>query len=450
MIEELRKAHWRRWFDEPIRSCGPLLDTAVFNRSEHTLDLIAVAVGQSPAGVADKLLAQPDVRRYVIIDRLAQTRVSTVFAAVDRLLARAVALKIHHACEPFPLRQALFGERALARLEHPNLARVFEVGEQDGWLYSTMELCDTNLRAWAPGKSWADVLERLIEAGLGLRAVHADGLIHGDVKPANILIKNGTSKLGDLGLASSGGWRQWIRGTAGFAAPEVDDGGIAIASDVFAFACTVWAALYGRPPFGEASRDSGEVKRLLERARAGAVVPVEIEGPVPDLTSALLPALEPKPENRMSLADLLGLLVGHRSLGAWVRRLDFDALADLSWARGIVSPGDTDLESEGELIVEQLARLASVVAVTAAYDEMSIPYVELNESVERPGIELCGDSLEFVHDGEQWLAQIVVARKRVVRPPPEPMVTRPAGVDVGAWAGKIAREFIAQRIGARS
>ena len=121
----------------------------------------------------------------------------------------------------------------------------------------------------------------------------------------------------------------WVRGSAGYVAPEVGHGLTEIASDVFGFACTVWASLYGCPPFGASSGDDGELERLMELARERAVRPVELKPTVPDLTRSLLPALEPRPEDRMSLAELLELLVAARrgaarggaAASAWPRDL---------------------------------------------------------------------------------------------------------------------------------
>ncbi|PRQ04618.1 Serine/threonine-protein kinase PknA [Enhygromyxa salina] len=285
------------------------MDTAVFGRADHVVELVAESIGEDAGDVADKLLAEPGGRRYLILDSLAQTRSSTVFAAVDQILARAVALKIHHTTEVVARRQLMFGNRAMARLDHPNVVRIYDLGEHEGQLFTTMELCDANLRVWAPGKSWPYVLERLVEAGRGLQAVHAEGLVHGDVKPGNILIKDGAAKLADLDLAAiDGGLGLWVRGSAGYIAPEVGSGLIGVAADVFGFACTVWASVYGAPPFGASTGEDGELERLMDRAREGAVLPVE-DGRMPDLTRLLLPALQPRPEDRMDFDELVALLV---------------------------------------------------------------------------------------------------------------------------------------------
>ncbi|PRP90203.1 hypothetical protein ENSA5_67250 [Enhygromyxa salina] len=122
------------------------MDTSIFNRSDYILALIAASIGAAPASVADKFLDDTGVRWYVLSDTISEPRLSTVFAAVDRLLSRAVALKVHHAQEPFPRRQVMFGSHAMARLEHPNVVRVYELGEQDDWLYFEKKLVYANRR----------------------------------------------------------------------------------------------------------------------------------------------------------------------------------------------------------------------------------------------------------------------------------------------------------------
>jgi serine/threonine protein kinase len=114
------------------------------------------------------------------------------------------------------------------------------------------------------------VLDRLLELGRGLACVHAAGLVHADIKPANVLIKDGIAKLGDFGLVTTPGWSARVSGTPGYIAPEVADGERGFAGDVFAFACCAWACLFGSPPFGEAPAGadiSVATLVLIERAR---------------------------------------------------------------------------------------------------------------------------------------------------------------------------------------
>ncbi|WP_258182937.1 serine/threonine-protein kinase [Enhygromyxa salina] len=272
-------------------------------------------------------------RRYLLLDTIARTRRSTVFHAIDQLLAREVALKVQHDSDDETVWRVIAEAQAMARFDDPNIVRVHDFGRHEGWLYLVMELCDENVETWRRGRPWADVLDQLVEAGRGLAAVHAAGLVHADVKPENIFVKDGAAKIGDFGLVTSPGWSTRISGTLGYIAPEVADGRQSAASDVFAFACTVWACLVGRPPFGEpppgADTSAGALV-LVERARAGAFGELDRAAAPPPraIIAALRRALQPDPERRPALDGLLAQLEALRSAGAlgrWVWTLRLDA-----------------------------------------------------------------------------------------------------------------------------
>ncbi|PRP97297.1 Serine/threonine-protein kinase PK-1 [Enhygromyxa salina] len=158
---------------------------------------------------------------------------------------------MHHDRDDDTTWRLLAEVQAMTRCIHPNIVHVHDVGDHDGWLYSAMELCDADLEMWSRDQPWTAVLDRVLELGLGLSRVHAAGLVHADVKPANVLVKDGAAKLGDFGLVTSPGVTARVVGTPGYIAPEVADGRQGPAGDVFAFACCSWACLFGRPPFGD-------------------------------------------------------------------------------------------------------------------------------------------------------------------------------------------------------
>jgi serine/threonine protein kinase len=205
---------------------------------------------------------------------------------------------------------------------------VHDVGDHDGWLYSVMELCDCDLDAWSDGRAWTEVLDRILEVGRGLLAVHAAGLVHCDVKPANVLVKDGVAKLGDFGLVSTPGWSGRVVGTPGFIAPEVADGRQGYEGDAFAFACCAWTCLFGCPPFGEpppGADASAATMVLVERAREGQFADHgQAASGVPSAVAATLQrALRPNPAERPTLDQLLAQLAALRSprvLGRWWRR----------------------------------------------------------------------------------------------------------------------------------
>jgi len=257
-------------------------------------------------------------RRYLLLKKLSRKSRSTVFAAIDQVLVREVAVKILWDAEPERAWSFVVEAQTLSRFDHPNIVRVLEFGVLDERPYLVMELCDQDLSEWSPHRPWTEVLDRLLEAGRGLSAVHAAGLVHGDVKPENILLAGGVAKLGDFGLARAPGRTRRISGTPGFIAPEVGEGELGAAGDVFAFACTAWDCLFGAPPFGEApprADSSAATLVLLERARDGAFVePRSAEVPT-RVAQALRRALAPRPEARPALDELLDELAWLRTAG---------------------------------------------------------------------------------------------------------------------------------------
>ena len=127
------------------------------------------------------------INRYVVLERLGAGGMSIVYAAYDPELRRRVALKLL-LFDPDGVDQVrmLREARAIARLSHPNVITVFDVGTFEGRVYITMEYVDgETLRAWrasAP-RSWAEVLTVFLAAAGGLSAAHAAGLVHRDFKP---------------------------------------------------------------------------------------------------------------------------------------------------------------------------------------------------------------------------------------------------------------------------
>lgn len=168
----------------------------------------------SPNPKSDALSADEavEVGRYQLLGRIGHGGMGEVFEAWDPQLERRVALKILLADgdDELALREARF----LARVSHPNVVAVHEVGrgacgrlapERGALVYIAMEYVDgPDLRRWlARGpRRWTDVLDAVIAAGQGLAAVHRSGLIHGDVKPQNVLVGgDGRVRIADFGLA---------------------------------------------------------------------------------------------------------------------------------------------------------------------------------------------------------------------------------------------------------
>ncbi len=236
----------------------------------------------------------PLVGRFALLRKLGQGGMGSVYAAYDDQLDRKVALKFLHpdqAHDERAIHRLLREAQALARLSHPNLVPVFDVGRIEDQVYLAMELVPgTTIRAWAESKprSWREILPRWIEVGHALVAVHAAGMVHRDIKPDNVMVgDDGRTRLVDFGLArgqeaqrtsdplettlpahdddglessrsSGGGPRLAVRitqtravvGTPAYMAPEVRWGEPADeASDQYSLCLSLYESLFGeRPP----------------------------------------------------------------------------------------------------------------------------------------------------------------------------------------------------------
>src|SRR5262249_17722674 len=143
----------------------------------------------------------PRVGRYILGEVVGRGAMGVVYAARDPELDREVAVKVHATARPGRLRREA---RALARLSHPNVVQVHDVAEHDGRACVALELVDgESLRAWLrTPRPTHDILQVIVQAGRGLSAAHAAGLIHRDFKPDNLLLaRDGRVLVTDFGLA---------------------------------------------------------------------------------------------------------------------------------------------------------------------------------------------------------------------------------------------------------
>ena len=154
------------------------------------------------------------VGRYVISSRLGAGGMGVVYAAYDPELDRRVALKLLHASKGpagSKARRSLLREaQALAKLSHPNVITVHDVGLHEERIFLAMEFIEgQTLGRWLGSpRSWSEVLDVMVQAGQGLMAAHDKGLEHRDFKPENVMIgTDGRVRVLDFGLArpASGG-----------------------------------------------------------------------------------------------------------------------------------------------------------------------------------------------------------------------------------------------------
>lgn len=214
--------------------------------------------------VAAKLFGpQPAVcvGRYELLEELGRGGGGSVYAARDTELHREVAVKLLHCPSPGQRARALAEARTLAKLSHPNVVPMHDVGETGDYVFLVMErLSGPSLRAFAEGTASArDLAAAYLQAARGLAAAHAAGLVHRDFKPDNALFgADGRVRVVDFGLATDQADGA-LAGTPGYMAPEQREGGPAI--DQFALGRSLEEALAGK----EAPR---HLRRFVARATA--------------------------------------------------------------------------------------------------------------------------------------------------------------------------------------
>ncbi|MCB9584474.1 MAG: protein kinase [Polyangiaceae bacterium] len=217
-----------------------LLGEAFISRAQR------IEAGPASERAVESLEPQPGhyLGRYRVDHGIGAGGMGLVFSAWDPALERSVALKLLRpelAATP-EARERLFAEaRTVASLKHPNVIPVFDVGEADGRVFIAMELVDgVTLDRWRALTKPS--LERLLDvfrqAGAGLAAAHAQGLVHRDFKPQNLLVTTDERVLvTDFGLAFSvGDAAREIAGTPAYMAPEQRAGTASVASDQYSFA----------------------------------------------------------------------------------------------------------------------------------------------------------------------------------------------------------------------
>ncbi|HEU5058873.1 MAG TPA: serine/threonine-protein kinase [Kofleriaceae bacterium] len=285
----------------PDTALSPTLPAGPDTLAEVSSDLLPRAIG-----------------RYQVQDVLGAGGMGIVYAAWDPQLRRRVAIKlVRPERAAGQSRQQLLREaRALARISHPNVVTAHDVGEHEGEIFVATELvAGQTLASWHAGRPAAEIVAAWLQAAPGLAAAHAEGVVHRDVKPSNVLVgADGRVRIGDFGLAHEGPVAGtpsppppptseqvvvtatgFFGGTPGYMAPEHENGKLADArSDQFSLCVSIAETLTGR------------------RSRAGGRVDVQ----PPALASALERGLRADPSARFpsvaALADALAAAIAPR------------------------------------------------------------------------------------------------------------------------------------------
>jgi serine/threonine-protein kinase len=240
-----------------------------------------------------------------------------VFQGVDTVLGRPVAIKIlapQFADDESFVQRFRREAQAAARLSNPNVVSVFDTGADDGVHYIVME--------YVEGRTLADYLagggrimpERAIEIAEAvcgaLSAAHAQGVIHRDIKPGNIMLTPaGQVKVADFGIARMTTTAETVAqtaavlGTASYLSPEQAQGQpVDGRSDIYSLGCVLYEMVTGRPPFLGDSPVAVASKQVLEQPVAPSTLNPDV---TPDLDAVILRALAKNPANRYQSAEEL-------------------------------------------------------------------------------------------------------------------------------------------------
>jgi predicted RNA-binding Zn-ribbon protein involved in translation (DUF1610 family) len=296
---------------ETCPACGATIDTTEAD------PLVRVACPQC----GEKVRVQRAFNNFELVETLGIGGMGTVYKARDTLLDRFVALKL--------LRKDLGDEidyatrlqqeaRVAASVNHPNVIQVFSSGKDHGQFYLVMELVDhgslDDLIEQKKNLPEELVLEAGIQVAKGLRAAQAKGLIHRDVKPANILFADEhTAKIGDFGLAGvaaeTGEARNEIWGTPYYVAPErlynrPED----FRSDIYSLGATLFHAISGRAPIEGDTNSATALRDLKNR-------PLNLKTIAPEVSEETAEVLQrtiaPEPLKRFASYDELVAALEH-------------------------------------------------------------------------------------------------------------------------------------------
>jgi len=309
---------------------------------EATLPTDGALSVDGPDPTSDPVAVGASVGRYRVLEVLGMGGMGIVYLAHDPQLDRKVAVKVIRRRGRDDAEQStrlLREARAMAKLSHPNVIAVHDVGTWNEQVFVAMEYVDAGtLKGWMKGveRTWKEIGPTLIAAGRGLAAAHEAGLVHRDFKPDNVLLSNrGRVFVTDFGLArwsviteaSEAGaptldgepsettdgerFHELTKsgafvGTPAYMAPEqFSRAKVGPACDQFAFCVVLWEALFGARPF--------ESRTLVSLAHAVCETPTPTVPATPALPrrvrAALLRGLAKKPEDRFpSMHALLGAL----------------------------------------------------------------------------------------------------------------------------------------------
>lgn len=350
---------------------------------------------------------------FEVVRKLGEGGMGVVYEAYDARLDRRVAVKLVRvgqggSSSPLARTRLLKEARALAKVRHPNVVAIHEVGVVGDEVFIVMELVEGEaLGTWLrrEPRSWRDVLAKYVAAGRGLEAAHAAGVVHRDFKPENVLVgEDGRPRVVDFGLARTGEgapasspemgpassrpqpraasidhtYGGTIVGTPSYMSPEHFRGAaIDPRSDQFSFAVALYRGLFDAAPF--AGKDLAE---LRESVLSCAPAPPTTSDVPPPVIEALLRALAPDPAERFpSMHELLVVLEGALATSADLdpstsrtKRRIAAAVLTLTAAATAVPVGDGPpvASTAGGLLALGFVALATLVVLGIVFRRMLV------------------------------------------------------------------------------
>jgi eukaryotic-like serine/threonine-protein kinase len=288
--------------------CGAVLDAGGY---EPLVRVVCRNCGQ-------KNLLQRTYDHFVPVETLGAGGMGTVYKARDTQLERFVALKLLHkdlSSEADHDAQLQQEARIAASVNHPNVVQIFSLGTDHGRFYVVMELIDhgslDDLMESQGRVPEHQVLDIGIQIARGLRAAHRKGLIHRDVKPANVLfVDEQAAKIGDFGLAAFATQESHhiesdrvIWGTPPYVAPErlcnqPED----VRSDIYSLGATLFHAVAAKAPIETGTNSATELYALKQHPSELRAIAPKVSGPTARVLQRMI---APDPNERFSLYDEL-------------------------------------------------------------------------------------------------------------------------------------------------
>ena len=286
--------------EQPCPSCGTPVPVG---DAEPLARLACPKCGES-------IRVQRAFDNFLLVETLGVGGMGAVYKARDTRLDRFVALKLLRkelSADPAEAARLEQEARVTAAVNHPNVVQVYTSGSAHGQIYLVMELVDhgslDDLMAQHGRVAETQVLATGIQVARGLQAAHEKGLIHRDVKPANILFADAqTAKIGDFGLAVAAGQkteaRNEIWGTPYYVAPErLNNEPEDFRSDIYSLGATLFHALAGKPPMEGETTSAAALRQLKSHPPDVAQIAPETSRETARIINRML---APKPDHRFA------------------------------------------------------------------------------------------------------------------------------------------------------